>query len=238
MEELEVVSGAEFRQATDRFHCQSDLDYAPPEGSPDLQLRRFQEWPDDSLVEHGEPFSFLVHLQSDARRRLLEAEHPLNVAMILTALSPAHASAITRELDMAFRVSVIRRLCHIDVVNDAKVLELRYELRMRARRMLAIEHCTRQGLTVAANLLSVSDRQTQDSVLAWLSDRDNQLGDELKRRMVTLKDLLKFSDEEMGKLLKRVDTSAWAGALLGGCPAIDGPFSGPASFGMHGTSGR
>lgn len=220
MDALEIVSGAEFHKATHRFHSESDPGHSPSPSSPDLQLRRFENWPSDSLVDQKEPFSFLVHLRSDARRRLLEAEHPLNVAMILTGLSPAHASAVTRELDPAFRVSVIRRLCHIDVVDDAKVMELRYGLRMRARRMLAIEHCTRQGLAVAADLLSVSDRQTQDSVLAWLSDRDHELGDELKKRMITMRDLTKFTDLEMGKLLKRVDTSAWAGALRSTVPSV------------------
>ena len=170
-------------------------------------------WPADSLGSHTDPFAFLIHLQADARRRLLEAEHPTNVAMVLASLSPAYASSITRELDPAFRVSVIRRLCEFDVIDEAKLMELRYAIRMRAKRMLAIEHCTKQGLTVAADLLSVSDRQTRDSVIAWLADRDRELGHELKQRILTIDDLVQFSDLEISKLLKRVDTTAWAGAL-------------------------
>jgi flagellar motor switch protein FliG len=73
---------------------------------------------------------------------------------------------------------------------------------------------------VAADLLSVSDRQTQDCVIAWLSDRDRELGRELKRRVMTMKDIVDFSDEELGKLLKRVDTSAWAGALRSTIPSV------------------
>ena len=230
MDELEHVSGDEFHRATRRFRQiaydsndsnskknAASKSAASKTGSSQLVDR---DWPKDSLGPGTDPFSFLINLKSHARRRLLEAEHPLNVAMIMTALSPAHASAITRELDPAFRMSVIRRLCHIDVVDDAMIMDLRFQLRMRAKRMLAIEHCTHQGITVAADLLSVSDRRTQDSVIAWLSDRDRELGEALQKRVMTLKDLIEFNDDEILKLLKRVDTSAWAGALRSTKPSV------------------
>lgn len=230
MDALELVSGAEFHQASNRFRSLTTDQPQAAENSKseaDARKPKYRDWPRDSLgppVVANSPgeksFDFLIHLESDARKRLLEAEHPLNVAMVMTALSPAQASAITREMDPAFRVSVMRRLCHLDIVDDSKVMELRYGLRMRARRMLAIEHCTRKGLTVAADLLSLSDRQTQDGVIAWLSDRDEELGRALKKRVMSVQNLADFSEEEIKKLLKRVDTSAWAGALRSTVPSV------------------
>ena len=217
MDELELISGEELHRASVRFRQStrggSERRIAiksPPVKCPP---QRQQAWPPDSLGPHSDPFSFLIHLRSDVRRRLLEAEHPNHVAMVLALLSPAHASAITRELDPAFRVSVIRRLCELDVIDDSKLMELRYALRLRANRMLAIAHCTKQGLAVAADLLSVSDQRTRDSIIAWLSDRDRELGDELRQRVLGISDLKTFDEQEMRKLLKHVDTSAWAGAL-------------------------
>lgn len=212
MDELELVSGEELHRASCRFR-QSTHHSPEPTPASKPTSKRPHAWPPKSLGPRSEPFAFLIHLQSDARQRLLEAEHPQNVAMVLAVISPAHASTITRELDPAFRVSVIRRLCEIDVIDDAKLMELRYELRLRANRMLVIEHCTKQGLSVAADLLSVSDRRTRDSIIAWLTDRDSELGHELQKRILDISDLKNFSDHQISKLLKRVDTSAWAGAL-------------------------
>jgi len=221
MDSLEIVSGAEFHRASHRFRNQRFVgNLSEVNAAALLPSSKNVDWPSDSLGPHTDRFAFLINLDSKARCRLLEAEHPLNVAMIMTALSPAQASAITRELDPAFRVSVIRRLCSIDVIDEAQIMELRYALRMRARRMLAIEHCTGRGLTVAADLLSVSDRRTQNSVIAWLADRDRELGEELEKRVMKMADLADFSDEELGKLLKRVDTSAWAGALRSTKPSV------------------
>lgn len=219
MDGLEKISGEEFHRISRRFRSHtlgSETDnQLPPGHSFDALL-----WPKDSLGPDMEPFAFLKYMEVEARRRLLEAEHPLNVAMVLASLPPKFASAITRELDANFRMAVIRRLCDLDIVDDAKLMELRYALRMRAKRMLAIEHCTTCGITVAANLLSLSDQRTRDGVIAWLADRDSELGDELQKRVMTMKDVAQFGDEQIRLLLKQVDTSAWAGALRSTTPSV------------------
>jgi len=227
MDALERISGEEFHRISRRFRNETFSPYDSDEPQVrESQLREPQldmemlSWPDDSLGPDMEPFAFLKYMDSDARSRLLETEHPLNVALVMTSLSPGFASSITRELDPAFRISVIRRLCDLDIVDDAKLMELRYVLRMRAKRMLAVQNCTGKGINVAADLLSLSDRRTRDGVIAWLADRDNELADELQKRVLTMNDLKGFSDEQIRKLLKRVDTSAWAGALRSTVPSV------------------
>lgn len=216
MDALGEVSGRELHQISKRFRAQTLQSADEAENAVTDALL----WPRDSLGPNIETFGFLKYMDTEARRNLLEAEHPLNVAMVMTRLSPEFASAVTRELDPSFRLSVIRRLCDLDFVDDAKIMELRYELRMRAKRMLAIEHCTRRGLSVAADLLSLSDQRTRDGVIAWLSDRDNELGEELHKRVMTMADLADFTDEKIAELLKRVDTAAWAGALRSTIPSV------------------
>ena len=217
MDELEHISGEELHRISRRFRKQA---FAPKESdAPTLEMEKLA-WPADSLGPDMDPFAFLKYMDSDARSRLLETEHPLNVALVMTSLTPEFASTITRELDPAFRISVIRRLCDLDIVDDAKLMELRYVLRMRAKRMLAVQHCTGRGIKVAADLLSLSDRRTRDGVIAWLADRDSELADELQKRVLTMNDLTKFSDEQIRKLFKRVDTSAWAGALRSTVPSV------------------
>ena len=216
MGSLKDVSGREFHQISHRFRQHANGDKQPEKQTPYDALF----WPKDNIGVQQDPFAFLKYMESDARRQLLEAEHPLNVAMLLTTLTPEFASAITKELDSAFRMSVIHRLCDLDLIDDAKLMELRFELRMRAKRMLAIANCTRHGLLVAADLLSLSDQRTRDGVIAWLSDRDNELGVELSKRVFKMTDLLDFSEAKLLKLLKRVDTSAWAGALRSTVPSV------------------
>jgi flagellar motor switch protein FliG len=216
MDSLQEISGEEFHQISRRFR-KLTLGGAKQEVAPALDPLL---WPRDTTDVSKEPFSFLMYMDSDSRQQLLEVEHPLNVAMLLTTLTPEFASSITRELDPAFRISVIRRLCDLDIVDEAKLMELRFDMRMRAKRMLVIANCTGQGLRVAADLLSLTDQRTRDGVIALLSDRDQELGAELEKRVFTMVDLLTFSDAQIAKLLRKVDTSAWAGALRSTKPSV------------------
>ncbi len=216
MGRLQEISGEEFHQISSRFRkltLGENQPEIPPTFDPLL-------WPRDTSGADKEPFAFLKYMDSDARRQILEAEHPLNVAMVLTTLTPEFASTIARELDPSFRISVIRRLCDLDIVDDLKLMELRFELRMRAKRMLAIANCTGHGIRVAADLLSLTDQRTRDGVVAMLRDRDEELGAELEKRVFTMTDLLDFRDDQIVKLLKNVDTSAWAGALRSTKPSV------------------
>ena len=57
-------------------------------------------------------------------------------------------------------------------------------------------------------------------MIAWLADQDRELAEELEKRVMTMRDVAEFSDEQMFALLKRVDTSAWAGALRSTVPTV------------------
>lgn len=177
-------------------------------------------WSEAAGTAQDEPFAFLKYLESDIRKGIVETEHPLHVAMILATLPSAFASAVMREIDPAFRMSVMRRLCEIDVVDDAKLMELRFQLRMRAKKALAIANCSVNGMHVAAKILSLSDMRTRDSVMVWLNDQDPELASEVKRRVIAMDSILELDEEQLGKLMCQVDTSAWAGALRSTLPSV------------------
>ena len=216
VESLDEVSGDEFHRATSSF--QSDAlgsNCQPSRSLPDPML-----WPRGGFSADDDPFKFLKYLSEDVRRQLLENEHPANVAIVLATLSPSLASSFMNELDPQFRIGVIRRLCEIEDINESKVIELRFELRLRARKMLAVANCTKRGLAVAADLLSLSDQKTRDGVIAWLANRDVELSAELEKRVFKMENLADFTDRQIRNLLKVVDTTAWAGALRSTIPSV------------------
>jgi flagellar motor switch protein FliG len=167
---LDTVSGDEFHSATSRFRKHA---FAGGKSSTNALADSFL-WPRGGFGPADDPFAFLKFMDVDARRQL-----PANVALVMATLDPPIASSIMDELDAPFRIGVIRRLCELTEIDETQLIELRFELRMRAKRFLAIANCTRRGISVAADLLSLSDQRTRDGVLAWLNDRDNELAAEL-----------------------------------------------------------
>ena len=174
----------------------------------------------DSLLFHRDPcgdpdqaFQFLSYMDPEQRKTLLESEHPLNVALILPHLDPLLASTLMREFEEPFRISVMKRLCDLEDPEPDKLVQLRYALRMRVKKMMIVDAWRTKGTDIAARLLSLSDTRTQDTVLSWVNDEDPDCGRYLEYRIVRMEDIADLDDDSVDLLLSQVDTSAWAGAL-------------------------
>ena len=167
-----------------------------------------------------EAFLFLNYLGTDQRKNLLESEHPQNVALIISTLDPGLASSFMSELEEPFRISVLKRICEIEDPDTTRIMELRYSIRMRAKKLLIVDAWQNRGLDVAAKLLSLSDDRTQKSVLSWMNVRDEETARYLEYKLIRMEDLIDLDDESLSVLLKAVDTSAWAGALRSTVPSV------------------
>ena len=71
------------------------------------------------------------------------------------------------------------------------------------------------GVDAVAEILNVTDRTTERTLLENLAQEDPDLVEEIRRRMFVFEDLVKLSDKDIQTILKNVETSQWALALKG-----------------------
>ena len=76
------------------------------------------------------------------------------------------------------------------------------------------------GVQSVAEMLNVTDRATERSLLENLSQEDPDLVEEIRRLMFVFEDIAKFADKEIQTVLKNVESSQWAMALKGGSEAL------------------
>jgi flagellar motor switch protein FliG len=164
-------------------------------------------------VDPAHPFAFLVDTLPMVRDHLLQDEHPKNVAIVLSMLPPDVASLCMNSFEPNTRVSVLRRMCELDEVNQEEVMQLSYALKLRHKKITNNRAHQNKGVDSAAELLSCSDQETQDRLLAHINQSDPDLADKLQRSVFKIEDVEFLSDEEVKVLLRNVDTSCWAPAL-------------------------
>ncbi len=217
---LDSISGHDFYRITRRFR--DEAFHKSSAGTIDTNAEDALLFGRGSVDKLEEAFLFLNYLGADQRRMLLESEHPRNVALIVSTLNPMLASAIMGELDEAFRISVLKRICEIEDFDKARILEVRYALRMRAKKMVIVDAWQNRGVDVAAKLLSLSDSKTRQSIMGWMTVRDQETANYLEYKLICMDDLADLDDESIAALLKAVDTAAWAGALRSAMPSVVG----------------
>ena len=219
---LDDVSASQISNALDRLATEAER-WRSSDAATEDKLEQVRQSINDALstpstnlekaVESDKPFGFLIDVIPMIRLHLLEDEHPKNIAIVLSMLPPDIASQTMKGLDPALRVSVLKRVCEIEELHVEEVAQLSFALKLRLKKILNSRQRKTIGVNLAANMLSCSDEDTQESLLAYMGQTDPDLAVKLQRSVFKIERLEKFSREVIRVILRNLDTSVWAPAL-------------------------
>ena len=198
------------------------------ESSPELEEAKKQLDEALSIVpkkptwqtKKDQPFAFLLETIPVIRNHVLSDEHPRNVAIVLSCFPPEVASQCMNGLDDNLRVSVIKRLCELEEIDESEISELGYALRMRLNKLLNSRTAKTIGMKSAAELLSCSAPLMRETLLTHISQTDPDLAFKLQRSVFSIERLQTLTDREVKTILRNVDTACWAPSLKNASPEL------------------
>ena len=161
------------------------------------------------------PFGFLRNVDSQNIVTYLIDEHPQTIALIMSHLPPNSRAEILAGLPDDRRLAVVRRIAAMGRTNPEIIREVEKGLEGRMSSVVSQSFGHAGGVSAVAQMLNVSDRATERSILDNLSQEDPELVDQIRRLMFVFEDISKFTDKDMQVVLKNVETTQWALALKG-----------------------
>jgi flagellar motor switch protein FliG len=161
------------------------------------------------------PFAFLQRIDSQNLLTFLIDEHPQTIALILTHLPPSRAAEILKGLPADRQLPVIRRIATMGQTSPEVIHQVERGLEKRMASMMSQSFEKAGGVENVAEILNVSDRATERTLLENLAQDDPELVEEIRRLMFVFEDMLKFTNKDIQTVLKNVETSQWAMALKG-----------------------
>lgn len=161
------------------------------------------------------PFGFLHKVDSQNLLTFIIDEHPQTIALILSHLPPQQAASVMSGLPAERQLSVIRRVATMGQTNPEIIREVERGLESRMASVMSQQFETAGGVPRVAEILNVTDRTTERSLLENLAQESPDLVEEIRRLMFVFDDLVKFSDKDIQGVMKNVETSQWAMALKG-----------------------
>lgn len=220
---LDGVSASQISEALNRFAAETERWRVGNGYASDAAVENAQRTLDVALAtppsqletdaESTSPFEFLVDVLPMLRMHVLQDEHPKNIAIVLSMLSPSVASEVMQSLDDILRVSVLKRLCELDEVHEEEVAELSFAIKLRLKKLLNSQQSNSAGVNIAADMLSCTDNGMRETLLAVMGQTDPDLADKLNRSVFKIDRLETLDDAEVKTVLKHVDTASWAPAL-------------------------
>jgi flagellar motor switch protein FliG len=161
------------------------------------------------------PFSFLKKIDPQNILTFIADEHPQTIALILTYLPPAYGAEILAGLQPDRQLAVIRRIANMGQTSPEVIRSVEKGLEFRMANLMSQSYDKTGGVGSIAEILNISDRNTERTILDQLSRETPELVDEIRRLMFVFEDIGKLSDKDIQQILKNVDGAKWAMGLKG-----------------------
>src|SRR6516225_600370 len=161
------------------------------------------------------PFGFLHKAGPENLLTFVVEEHPQTIALILSHLPAALAAQVLSGLPSNKQLEVVRRVAMMEQTSPEVVHDVEKSLEGRMTTTFNQQLEKAGGVSSVAQMLNVTDRMTNKSILESLEQESPELVDQIRRLMFVFDDLMKLDDKSIQALLKEVENAQWALALKG-----------------------
>ncbi|QDU97853.1 flagellar motor switch protein FliG [Lignipirellula cremea] len=159
------------------------------------------------------PFGFLKNVDPQNLQTFINDEHPQTIALILSHLPPAYGAEIIGGLPSERQLQVIRRIATMGQCSPEVIHEVEAGLEFRMASVMNEQFENAGGVPNVAEILNVTDRTTERTLLDNLAQEDPDLVEEIRRLMFVFEDITKIPDKDIQAVLKNVESSQWSMAL-------------------------
>lgn len=165
----------------------------------------------------GKSFEFLDDAEPRQIVALLDGEMPQTIALVLAHLPSRQASAVLPLLGESVRTDVAHAIAVMGPSTPEAVTIVAGILKERAGSIMTDKEHSEVvgGVQPLVDIINGSDAATERSLLDSLDDRDPELAEEIRSRMLTFADLVKFEPRDVQLVLRGADAAVLARAMKG-----------------------
>jgi flagellar motor switch protein FliG len=203
---------------TQNFVVQGGLDYASrllidtfgKERADDLltQVRRSQEAAQGNLAK-------LQRTDPAQLGKLLDAEHPQTIALVLAHLDPRRASMVLDNLSEDHKVVSIQRLAEMRQFSPEMAQKVAHILHRRLENVGDTARKSYSGFKAVADLLNRLNAEESKKILETIEDGQPELALSIRNLMFTFEDLVTVPPATIREIVSGVDKRQLAMALRG-----------------------
>ncbi|NLX96053.1 MAG: hypothetical protein GXY83_07745 [Rhodopirellula sp.] len=161
------------------------------------------------------PFRFLQEAEADKLARLLAAERPQTIALVLSHLPAHRAGTVLVRLQPPLQVDVLRRLVDLEETDPSILREVEQTLESRLAELVRMQRRRVAGLSAVAGILAASDPRVGMQILDTLNAYDRRLAERLSPDRIDFEDFALLDDRSLATILAGSDPEIAILALAG-----------------------
>ncbi|CEG25917.1 flagellar motor switch protein FliG [Bacillus sp. B-jedd] len=166
------------------------------------------------------PFDFARRIDPMQIYHFLQNEHPQTIALVLAHLEPQQASMILSSLTGDLQSDVARRIALLEQTSPEVIKEVEKILEHNLSASIRQDFTVVGGIESIVNILNGVDRSTEKGILEQLQTRDNDLVEEIKKRMFVFEDIINLDRRAIQRVIQEVNNEDLMLALKAASPEV------------------
>jgi flagellar motor switch protein FliG len=173
-----------------------------------MQIRRTQEAEQGNLAK-------LQRTDPQQLGKLLDAEHPQTIALVLAHLDPKRASLVLSSLSEEHRVVSIQRLAEMRQFSPEMAQKVAQILHRRLENVGDTQRQSYSGFKAVADLMNRLDAEDSKRILETIEEAQPELALGIRNLMFTFEDLVTVLPATIREIVSGVDKKQLALAMRG-----------------------
>ena len=155
-------------------------------------------------LKHRE-FSFMDKADIKSLFSALAGERPQTIAVVLSYVDADKAAGVIAQLDENRQIQVVESIAKIESVSPAAIKIVEAEMRNKFSNIITSSNVKVGGIDYVADVMNNLDRTSEKNIFDGLADRDQELVDEIRKRMFVFEDIITMDDRSVQRFVRDCD---------------------------------
>ena len=150
-------------------------------------------------------FAFLDKADVKSLYSALQNERPQTMALVLSYVDPSKAAGVIEQLPPERQVRVVESIATMESASPAAIKIIEAEMEKKFSSMLTTSNVKVGGIDYVAGIMNNLDRSSEKSIFDLLSVNNEELADEIRKRMFVFEDIVTMDDRSVQRVLRDCD---------------------------------
>ena len=155
-------------------------------------------------LKHRE-FAFMNKADIKSLYSALQSERPQTIALVLSYMDPDKAAGVLAQLDEKRQIQVVENIAKIDSVSPAAIKIVEAEMNKKFSNIMTSTQVKAGGIDYVADMMNNLDRTSEKNIFEGLAFRDQDLAEEIRKRMFVFEDIITMDDRSVQRFLRDCD---------------------------------
>lgn len=161
------------------------------------------------------PFDYLRKADPEQILSFIRNENTQTIALIFSYLKPQQVSLVLGELPQEQQAKIIEKIANMERTSPEYIKEVERVLERKLSSLGSDDFTVVGGIQSTVDILNSIDMGTEKRILETLDEYNNELAEEIRKRMFTFEDIVKLDSRAIQKVLNETDQKDLSVALKG-----------------------